>query len=88
MPKEPVSTAKNGPAGSRGRPDDPNQTRPFAAQPPERPLVQIGLDLRAGPTDQQPQRSAEVAQGQWHSPLRRRGRWSGHRPTPAPFSIV
>ena len=39
-----------------------------AAEPPERPLVQLGPDLRAGPADQQPHRLARVAQGQDEEP--------------------
>ena len=39
-----------------------------AAQPPERPLVQLGPDLRARPVDQQPDGLARVAQRQDEEP--------------------
>ena len=39
-----------------------------AAQPPKRPLVQFGPDLRARPVDQQPDSLARVAQGQDEEP--------------------
>ena len=44
--------------------DDPHG----AAQPPKRPLVQFGPDLRARPVDQQPDSLARVAQGQDEEP--------------------
>ena len=39
-----------------------------AAQPAERPLVQLGPDLRARPRDQQPDGLARVAEGQDEEP--------------------
>ena len=39
-----------------------------AAQPPKRPLVQLGPDLRARPVDQQPDGLARVAQRQDEEP--------------------
>ena len=50
-----------------------------AAQPPERPLVQFGPDLRARPVDQQPNGLARVAQGQDEEPCRRYLPESGSR---------